>query len=247
ERLERHVPAGDGPHHARVGLLEEEPEAALGGEPAHDERVADGGEVLAAGGEGGLALRPTPVEPLRVLRRRTRVVVAPPARRRGVADREALEGARRVGRQLEALHRVDEPRPLGVDALGEPPGALRETRAEALAARRQLDEPEHAAPVPPAEVHAEVGGREPAALERLADEGERYAERDRVHAEEVAEVVGEDERLRVRDAEHRAEREDGLVLWHLRLRPGELALADRVLLAARDGALEARRVAGVVL
>src|SRR5205823_10261237 len=151
ERLERHVPAGDGPHHARVGLLEEEPEAALGGEPAHDERVADGREVLAAYGEGRLALRPTPVEPLRVLRRGARVVVAPAARRRGVADREALEGARRVGRQLEALHRIDELRPLGVDALGEPPGALREARAEALAARRQLDEPEHAAPVTPAE------------------------------------------------------------------------------------------------
>src|SRR5207302_8256736 len=49
------------------------------------------------------------------------------------------------------------------------------------------------------------------------------------------------------DPEHRAEREDRLVLRHLRPPTGELAVADGVLLAARDRALETCRVAVVVV
>src|SRR2546425_1592943 len=247
ELLDGHVPAGDGEDHPRVGLLEEESETALGGEAAQDERVADGREVLAPHGERGLVLGGPTIEPLRVLGSRTRVVVAPAAGRRGVADREPLERARRGCRQLEALHRIDELRRLGVDRLGEAPGALGEAGAEGLAARRHLHEPEHPAPVPPPEVHADVTLREPAALERLADEGGGGAPRDRGHAEEGAGVGGEEQRLGVRDAEHRAQREDRLVLGHLRPRARELALADRVLLAARHRTLEARRVPVVVV
>src|SRR5439155_7274241 len=62
-----------------------------------------------------------------------------------------------------------------------------------------------------------------------------------------AEVVGEDERLGVRDAEHRAEGEDRLVLGHLRLRAGELTVGDRVLLAAGHRTLETGRVAVVIV
>src|SRR2546430_12150848 len=65
------------------------------------------------------------------------------------------------------------------------------SRAEALAPRGQLHEREHPAPVPPPEVHADVVLREPAALERLADEGERDAHRDRVHAERSEEHTSE--------------------------------------------------------
>src|SRR5207247_1059008 len=62
---------------------------------------------------------------------------------------------------------------------------------------------------------------EPAALQRLAHEGERDAHGDRVQAEQIAEVVGQDERLGLGDAQHRAQREDRLVLRHLGPGPGE--------------------------
>src|SRR5207249_11991028 len=58
----------------------------------------------------------------------------------------------------------------------------------------------------------------------------------------ISEVVGADQRLGVRDAEHRAQREDRLVLGHLSARARELAFGDRVLLAARHRTLQARRV-----
>src|SRR3972149_9063191 len=95
----RPAPAGDGAQQARVGLLDEEADAAPGREGAEDERVADRGEVLAPRGEEGLARGAAPVEGGRVLRGRARVVVAAAARGRGVADREALERGRRVRRQ----------------------------------------------------------------------------------------------------------------------------------------------------
>src|SRR5437773_2448579 len=247
ELLDGRVPPRDGADHPRVGLLEKEAEAPLGGEAAHDERVADGGEVLASDRERGLVFGGPAVEPLSVLGSRAGVVVAPAAGRRGVADREPLERPRRVRRQLETLHRVDELRRVGMDGFRESPRPLGQARAEALAPRGQLHEREHPTPVPPPEVHADVVLREPAALERLADEGERDAHRDRVHAEEVTEGVGEDQRLGVRDAEHRAQREDRLVLWHLRARARELARGDRALLAARHRTLAARRVPVVVV
>src|SRR2546422_7680629 len=61
------------------------------------------------------------VEPLRVLRLRAGVVVAPAPGRGGVADREPLERPRRVRRQLETLHRVDELRRVGMDGFRESP------------------------------------------------------------------------------------------------------------------------------
>ncbi len=73
--------------------------------------------------------------------------------------------------------------------------------------------------------HADLALVEPATLERLRHESQGDPHRDGVHPEQVAEVVGEDERFGVGDAEHRAEREDRLVLRHLRLRARELAVA----------------------
>ena len=233
---------------ARVRLADEQAEAALGGEAAHHQRVADGGEVLAARGEGGLVVGAAPVEGRRVLRRRPRVVVAAAARGRRVADRQALERARRVRGQLQALDRVDEARRLGMDRLGQPPGALGQAIAEALAPRGHLDQPQHAAPVAPAERHADLARLEPAALERLADERQRDAHRDRVHPEQVAEVVGEDQRLRVRRC--RASGPSAKIDSYsgiLARRARELALRDRVLLAARHRALQAGGVAVVVV
>ena len=70
ELLDGHVPAGDGADHPRVRLVHVEAEAALRGEAAEDERIADRGEVLAPHRERGLALGAAPVEAGGVLRRR---------------------------------------------------------------------------------------------------------------------------------------------------------------------------------
>ena len=98
---------------------------------------------------------------------------------------------------------------------------------------------QHAAPVAPAEGQADLRLAEPAALQRLAHEGQGDAHADGVEPEQIAEVVGPRERGRVAVAEHGAEREDRLVLRHLRLEAGQLALANLILLAAGHRALEA--------
>ena len=120
-----HRPAGHRGEQPRVGLVQEEPEAALRREPAHHEAVVHRGEVLALRGEGGLVLRRAPVEPLRVLGRGARVVVAPAPGRRRVPDRHALERARRVGGQLEPLDRVGQPLGPAPDLPGQPPASPR--------------------------------------------------------------------------------------------------------------------------
>src|SRR4030095_4373610 len=99
--------------------------------------------------------------------------------------------------------------------------------------RGHLDEPEHAAPVPPAERHPEILLGQPSALERLADEGERDTHADGVEPEQVAEVVGPGERAGVAVAEHGSEREDGLVLGQFRPQASQLAAYDIVLLGSR--------------
>src|SRR5215510_7249399 len=78
ELLHAHVPARDPTNHARVGLLHEEAEAALGGEATEHEGIVDGGEVLASHGELRLAVGAAPVVALSVLRRGPRVVMAAP-------------------------------------------------------------------------------------------------------------------------------------------------------------------------
>src|SRR5207247_1059010 len=93
----------------------------------------------------------TAVERGRVLRRRPRVVMAAAAGRGRIADREPLERARRVRRQLQPLHRVHEPRAFRMDGFRQPPGALGQAIAETLAPRRHLHQPQHAAPLAPAE------------------------------------------------------------------------------------------------
>src|SRR5262249_12979670 len=55
--FDTHVEATHRTHHARVRLPDVEAEPALGGEAAHDERVAHRGEVLAPHGELRLAVR----------------------------------------------------------------------------------------------------------------------------------------------------------------------------------------------
>ena len=203
--------------------------------------------MLAAHRERGLVFRAAAIERRRVLRRRPRVVMATAARGGGVADRQALERARGVGRQFEPLHGVHQIRRVRSHRRGQPPRALRQPIAETLTRRRHLDQPQHPAPVAPAERPADVRLREPATLERLGHEGQRHAHRDRVHAAEVAEVVGENERLGIVDAEHGPEGEDRLVLRHLRAAARELARPDRVLLPARHGTLQTRGVAIVVV
>src|SRR5262249_12849327 len=81
---------------ARVRLADVKAEATLGGEPAHDQRVADRGEMLAADRERGLVLRAAAIERRRVLGRGPRVVVTAAAGRGGVADGQAFERARGV-------------------------------------------------------------------------------------------------------------------------------------------------------
>ena len=134
-----------------------------------------------------------------------------------------------------------------MNGFGQPPGALRQACAEPLTPRGHLHQLQHAAPFAPAERHTDVRWLEPAPLERLADEGQRDAHRDRVHPEQVAEVVGQDQRFRIGDAEHGTEREDRLVLRHLGPGARELAFRDRVLLAARHRALQTGGVAVVVV
>src|SRR5262249_10581407 len=190
ELLDGYVPARDGRHHARVGLLDVEAEAALRGEAAEDEGIVHRGEVLAPDGELRLAVRAPAIEALGVLRRGASVVVAAAARRGRVADGHALERAGRVRRQLEALDSVDSLRRLGMDVPAEPPAAFGEAVAEAPSRGRHLDETQHAAPIAPSEGHADLLPREPAALERLGHERQGHAHGDRVHAEEIAEVVG---------------------------------------------------------
>src|SRR5262249_56999395 len=128
------------------GLLHEEAEAALGSEAAEDEGIVDSGEVLASHGELGLAVGTPSVVALRVLWRGARVVMAAAASCRGIADGHALERTRRVRGQLQPLHRVDAPRRLRMERLGEAPRALREPVAEAFPRRRHLHEAQHAAP-----------------------------------------------------------------------------------------------------
>src|SRR4030095_3834470 len=202
-------------------------------------------EPLAPRRELGLALRAPAIEVLRVLRGGAGVVMAAAPGGGGVADGHAFERAGRVRGQLEALDRVDQARPLGVHRLGEPPAALGQAIAEALARRGHLDEPEHAPPVTPAERNPEILLGQPTALERLADEGKRDAHADGVEPEQVAEVVGPGERAGVAVPEHGSEREDSLVLGHFRPQASQLALADLVLLAARHRTFETRGVAVV--
>src|SRR5262249_61890831 len=101
ELLHAHVPARDPANHARVGLLHEEAEAALGSEAAEDEGIVDSGEVLASHGELGLAVGTPSVVALRVLWRGARGVMAAAASCRGIADGHALERTRRVRAPLD--------------------------------------------------------------------------------------------------------------------------------------------------
>jgi hypothetical protein len=151
-------------------------------EAAEHERVVHGREVLAAHGELGLAVRAAPVVALGILRRRPRVVVAAAARRRRVADREPLERARRVGGQLEPLHRVHELRALGMDdaASRQPPARRSPNPSRAaviswLSATCPRQSPSRTTPI------SGVGQALGASYE-----GQRHAHGDGVHAQEVA-------------------------------------------------------------
>ena len=139
---------------------------------------------------------------------RARAVVVGAARVDREAERHRLQRARLVARQLEALDVRGERRRALADDLGGRPRALGQQRAEALPGADLLDRPQQRAGV----AEAQPRRVDQAALDALHRPGDRAARRDRVEAQLVAAAARLEHGVRVRDAAHRPEREDVLVL-----------------------------------
>src|SRR2546428_14013641 len=105
-----------------------------------------------------------------------------------------------------------------MDRRGEPPGALGQARPEALAAGGHLDESDYAAPIAPAEGHADLVLVEPAALERLRHERDRDADRDGIHPDKVTKARGMDEGFGLQNADHLSLRDVHRLAGHRALR-----------------------------